>query len=137
MSVVRDVCKAYSLNPNLYARKIQVGFGIWPTRSSMFNSQDFTGNKFQPGDLRNAVRYAMKHADEYAWIWNERVSFWIKGARGKPVLPLQPYVDSESSDVSRLTDPVTVMNAMRASDTGLPSVYLDAILQGKRDALNH
>ncbi len=135
-SIVRDACKAYSLDPDLYAKKIKVGFGLYPTHHGMFDARDFTHNKFQPSDLRNAVHFAMKHTDKYAWIWNERVSFWIKGGPdAKPLPPLQPFVDYENKDVEGLTGKVTGTNAMRAKDVGLPTAYLDAIAQGKRDAL--
>ena len=78
----------------------------------------------------------MKHTDKYAWIWNERTTFWIKGGPdAKPLPPLQPFVDYNNADVGHLTAEVTEANAMRAKDVGLPTAYLDAIAQGNRDAL--
>ena len=134
--IVRQACRAYSLNPFLYTQKIQVGFGLFPTRQNMFSARDFTSNRLQPGDLRKVVRFAMKHTDKYVWIWNERVSFWIKGGPdGKPLMPLQPFVDSDNRDVRHLTAKATPQNALRPRDIGLPQIYLDAIAQGKRDAL--
>ncbi|MEE3368500.1 MAG: hypothetical protein VX346_04060 [Planctomycetota bacterium] len=134
--IVRQACQTYSLVPELYARRIRVSFGLYPTRPGMFNARDFTNNRFQPAELRRAVSAAMQQTDKYVWIWNERTSFWIKGGpTGRPLLPLQPFVNSDNADASHLTASVTDRNAMRTQDSGIPASYLEAIAQGKREAL--
>jgi len=108
ISIVRDDCSAYSNDPNRYRCDIRVGFGLYPTHVGMFNPRDFTNNKYQPNDLRHAVRHAMVHTDRYAWVWHERYSFWIKGGPdGSPLPPLQPAVDYANANVAHLTAPVT------------------------------
>ena len=134
--IVRQACRTYSLNPELYTREVRVSFGLYPTHQGMFNARDITHNRFQPADLRRAVRAAMQQTDKYVWIWNEHTSFWIKGGpTGRPLPPLQPFVDADNADAGYLTSPVTARNAMRAEDIGLPTGYLEAIARGKQEGL--
>ena len=134
-AIVRDACRAYSLDADRYARRMKVGFGLYPTHHGMFDPADFAQNRFSPDDLRLAVRHAMKHTDRYVWLWNERISFWIEGGpEGRPLPPLQPFCDYENADPAHLTADVGPDNAMRAKDRGLPPAYLDAIREGKRVA---
>ncbi len=136
VTVARNDCSVYSADPDFFRRELRVGFGLYPTHVGMFNPRDFTNNKYQPEDLRRVVRHAMVHTDRYAWIWSERYSFWIKGGPdAAPLPPLQPAVDSDNGDPGHLTAPVTETNAMRATDVGVPEVYIEAIRQGKSDAL--
>ena len=131
--IVREACKAFSLDPDLYAKNIGLGFGLYPTHHGMFNPRDFAGNKFSPEDLAGALSLAMQHTDRYVWVWNEAASFWIKGGPdAKPLLPDQPGVDSESADLSHMTAKPTADNAMQHKRYyGVPTEYIDAIAKGK------
>ena len=136
--IVRQACQTYSLAPDLYARRIRVSFGLYPTHPGMFNARDFKNNRFQPVELHHAVRAARQQTNKYVWIWNERTSFWIKGVpAGRPLLPLQPFVNSDNADVRHLTAPVMDRNAMRAQGIRIPASYREAIAQGKLEALRN
>jgi len=137
--IVKQASLAYSLDPDLYARKIRLGLGLFPTHPGMFSRDDFTHNKYSPAELTKAVRLAMKYTDKYVWIWNENTSFWIKdGPNATPLVPKQPFAplvpnaDSQFADAASLTAPITADNALRPVDHALPQVYLDAITEGKR-----
>lgn len=134
--VVRDACRAFSLDPERYAERIRLGLGLYPTHHGMFNPRDFSGNKFTPESLAEAVRLSFRMTDRYVWIWNEAASFWIPGGPdGEPLLPLQPAVDSENPAPSYLTAVPTLENALHPRYYGVPLEYVDALADGKRGAL--
>ena len=40
-------------------------------------------NHFTPAEWQSSVHFALKHTDEYVWIYNERALWW-NGRPGEP-----------------------------------------------------
>ena len=134
--IVRDECAAYSEIPDDYAKRIKLGLGIFPTHHGMFDAKDLSKNKFTPAGLRDAARMAMTASDRITWIWNESATFTIRGGvDGKPLLADQPFVDYENADPAHLTAQPTIENSMGKRYYGVPQAYIDAIAEGKAQAL--
>ena len=138
--VVRSDCKRYSSIPELYSSEIQVAFGIWPAPTDRFDPNDLSNSYFSPRELEYVVRAAMNMTDKYVWIWNGSATFWIKGGPGgQPLLADQPHVtaigEEPQLDLTALSSEPTLENVMHKRYYGMPDEIIQAIAQGKMQAL--
>ena len=63
-----------------FRKRVRPGFGLWldnqsGTKGGWFKPEE-NKNYFTPAEWRTAVHFALKHADEYVWIYNERARWW-------------------------------------------------------------
>jgi hypothetical protein len=65
--------KAQSKRPDLYQKKVRVGFGKWLDAGeggvSVFNAGDSAKNYYSPQEWEDSLRDALKETDEYVWVW--------------------------------------------------------------------
>lgn len=54
-------------------------------RKHGWNTEDFSGNYFSPEALATSVREALRHADEYVWVYSETPRWWSE--KGPVKLP--------------------------------------------------
>ncbi len=66
----------FTTQPETFARKVRVGFGIWMDRGGQWNSQEVDKNSWTPEKFGKAVGYALLASDGFVWIYNERPS-WL------------------------------------------------------------
>jgi hypothetical protein len=72
-------------DPKQYQKHFSMGFGIWMDNNSAnlgWSTNDFSKNYFTPEVFATSVRSALANADEYVWIYTERLKWWSKD--GKP-----------------------------------------------------
>ncbi|MBI5084331.1 MAG: alpha/beta fold hydrolase [Acidobacteria bacterium] len=66
-------------DPAKYARLFGFSFGIWMDRNSNRNgwsADDFSKNGHSPENLERIVTKALQTADEYVWLYSERLKWW-------------------------------------------------------------
>lgn len=66
-------------DPAKYLGVFSFGFGIWMDddwRKVGWNTEDFSRNYFSPDAFQTSVREALRHADEYVWIYSETPRWW-------------------------------------------------------------
>lgn len=128
--VVRQECKRYSQIPELYAEKIGLGLGLFPTHPPQ------QGRNFTSEELTKSVELAMKYTDKYVWLYAGYDSFWIKGGHaGMPI----------AADFKRgRTAPGTIENSIHdpaefpgIDFRGISTEFIDAIAEGKEKALKY
>lgn len=69
----------FSAVPEAYRAHIRAGMSIWMDRWSTYvgwNTTVFEKNYFTPAEFRNSAAYALEAADEYVWIYSERLNWW-------------------------------------------------------------
>ncbi|MCC7498188.1 MAG: alpha/beta fold hydrolase [Bryobacterales bacterium] len=65
--------------PVRYSQRFGFSFGIWMDRNSNkvgWNAEDFTNNGHSPEQLERLVAKALEVADEYVWLYSERLKWW-------------------------------------------------------------
>lgn len=80
--IVTENAMKFSAVPDVYARKVRVGFGLY---MDMYNYKDShpwysdrpEDNYMTPARLEKAVRNAIKAGDGYVWIYSEYPSWWL------------------------------------------------------------
>lgn len=66
-------------NPSRYSQRYSFSFGIWMDRNSHKNgwsTTDFSKNGHSPEQLERLVAKALEVADEYVWLYSERLKWW-------------------------------------------------------------
>ncbi len=66
-------------NPDKYAHFLSSGFGLWLDRDWQklgWNTKDVSKNYFPPEVFENSLRSALRHSDEYVWIYTQKVRWW-------------------------------------------------------------
>ena len=67
---ILDYLRGYSAVPHLYSKYVRVGFGKWLDAENKWDAAaGGKGNFFAPGDWEKTLRYALRHTDEYVWVW--------------------------------------------------------------------
>jgi len=66
---IRQEGKKLSLVPELYAKKMKVGFGIWPALGHIALGVPLG---FSPTDLEHALHYALRESDGLVWLYMSR-----------------------------------------------------------------
>lgn len=54
----------------------QCGFGIWLDNRQVWHGNDFAGNYFTPEEFLASLRFGMKYADRYVWIYSQEANWW-------------------------------------------------------------
>ncbi len=80
---VRQDGPKFTTQPENFARKVRVGFGIWMDRGGKWNSLDVEKNSWTPDKFRKAVGYALLASDGFLWIYNERPSWLLDSPEDK------------------------------------------------------
>lgn len=80
--VIRNKALRYTSVPEIYKRKIRVGFGIY---LDMYHGQPWNGqapeqNAMTPDILQELVGNALKAGDGYVWVYSEYPSWWLDSA---------------------------------------------------------
>lgn len=81
--------------PEKYRRIVSLGFGVWMDhdwRKNGWDVNDVSKNYFTPDAFQASVRAALKHADEFVWVYTETPRWWSK--EGTPVNLLKAYDES-------------------------------------------
>jgi hypothetical protein len=72
--------RALSKSPDKFAEHVRCGFGIWLDNQSLQKGGWFPNepakNHFTSAELQSSVHFALKHSDEYVWVYNERARWW-------------------------------------------------------------
>lgn len=71
---VRTALKNLSTAPQLYERYVRIGFGKWLDAgggdAGVWDPADVSKNYYSPAEWERSLRAALKHTDEYVWIWS-------------------------------------------------------------------
>jgi hypothetical protein len=112
--VARDYARNYMMNPEEYSRRIQLGFGFYPT---LYNVPINTSppRYFTAPELKKSIYLAKNFAERLVWIWAQSDekssnSFWVKPG------DLGPPTDTHGS--------------WPKGQSAVPQVKLDAIQSG-------
>ena len=86
--VVTDKALKYTRVPDLYKKKIRVGFGLYLDMYNYENSHPWYGdrpdeNYMTPARLDKAIRNAIKISDGYVWVYSEYPSWWLTSPEGR------------------------------------------------------
>ena len=73
---VREDGPKFTSQPDNFAQKVRIGFGIWMDRKQKWNSVDVEENNWTPDKFSKAVAYALLASDGFVWIYNERPT-WL------------------------------------------------------------
>jgi hypothetical protein len=73
----------FSLLPELYRRRIRVGFGLWldngnagAMQGKRWDVRDFSKNYFSPDEFRQSLQWALEISDGYVWIYSHQPRFF-------------------------------------------------------------
>jgi len=68
----------FSLLPELYRRRIRVGFGLWLDYGGgkRWDVRDFSKNYFSPDEFRQSLQWALEISDGYVWIYSHQPRFF-------------------------------------------------------------
>jgi hypothetical protein len=73
----------FSLLPELYRRRIRVGFGLWldngnagAMQGKRWDVRDFSRNYFSPDEFRQSLQWALEISDGYVWIYSHQPRFF-------------------------------------------------------------
>lgn len=70
----------------VFDRVLRAGFGLWLDYASGQRGGWFPAeperNHFRPDTWQTAVHHALAHADEYVWVYSERLNWWDEGSAG-------------------------------------------------------
>jgi hypothetical protein len=83
------------LNPDKYKNVISVSFGLWldnDWRKHGWETENLSKNYFTPETFQTALTEALKHADEFVWIYTETPRWWSN--EGKPEKLPPQYVEA-------------------------------------------
>jgi len=76
---MRRGSRRLAAQPDRYASRLSVGFGIWLDYDSDkvgWDTRDLTNNHFTPASFAVAVQAALDHADQYTWIYSQKPRWW-------------------------------------------------------------
>ena len=83
----RSTLAEYSSQPDLYARKISVGLGLWldavTKDKKSWSAENSSQNYFTPDEFRQSAAHALRLTDQYVWIYSEKLDWWEDGERLK------------------------------------------------------
>jgi len=92
--IVSDGVLPFVDSPEKHRRVYRCGFGIWLDADWLggrnrddfpadgrneypgWSSVEFSRNHFQPDELEISLKNALRHTDEYVWLYAERVFYW-------------------------------------------------------------
>jgi len=66
---IREEGKKISSVPDIYADKMKVGFGLWPTGRGPRYGEPYT---FTAEELRDSLHYALMESDELVWLYLDK-----------------------------------------------------------------
>ncbi len=68
----------FSFLPELYRRRIRVGFGLWLDYGGekRWDVRDFSRNHFSPDEFRQSLQWALEISDGYVWIYSHKPRFF-------------------------------------------------------------
>ncbi|MDD3928060.1 MAG: hypothetical protein PHT33_15560, partial [bacterium] len=66
---VKEMGKRYSRYPDLYEKRVNVAFGLWPAGAAELNTQNYLENAFTPEELEHALNFALRNSDGYVWLY--------------------------------------------------------------------
>jgi hypothetical protein len=113
--IVRQECKAYSINPECYANRIRLGLGIYPTEP---------GQEFSADESKEAVRLAKKYSDRYVWIWSGKSNFfWKEG--NDPQIADQASIECWQQESPHLP-PANTTNVLQEGSKPVPQEIVNA-----------
>lgn len=78
----REWLSRRSLVPERYRRHMRLAFGLWLDyqwrRAPYYgwDPEDPSNNHFTPSRFREALRLALKHTDQYVWVYTEQPNWW-------------------------------------------------------------
>ncbi len=73
----------YTRVPNVYRKKVRVGFGIYldyfspPKGGQAWHSDEPDKNRQTPERLEKVIRFALHAGDGYVWVYSEYPSWWL------------------------------------------------------------
>jgi len=76
---VKEGMVQYSGVPEVYRKRVQVGFGVWLDmnwRKFPWNVEDFSKNWFTPQEFAYSLSCALDVSDKYVWIYTETPRWW-------------------------------------------------------------
>jgi hypothetical protein len=76
-------------DPERYRRRMSFGFGLWMDwdwRNLGWHPDEPARNYFTPAALERSVAAALRHADEFVWVYSETPRWW-SAAGGRVKLP--------------------------------------------------
>ena len=81
--VTKDALR-FTMVPEVYQKKVQVGFGLYLDMYNYPNSQLWSegrpqDNYMPPQELESRIRQAVRISDGYVWIYSEYPSWWLAG----------------------------------------------------------
>ena len=65
-------------NPDKYNKHYKTAYGLWIDNDGNWDMKDFSNNYFRPQDFEYSLHLAMKHTDQYVWIFSVNVD-WLEG----------------------------------------------------------
>jgi hypothetical protein len=112
---IREYLRGYSAVTALYDKYVRVGFGKWLDAGSRWVKDDASQNHFKPGDWESSLRYALKYADEYVWVWagGQARFFTMSGGREVNIPPA--YINASRRANGAPTPPASKPSAKPAS----------------------
>ena len=96
-SAVRETWKAASTVPELYDRYVRVGFGKWldagenGAQQHAWNAAEVAKNYYKPAGWEASLRAALKHSDEYVWVWSGGAGRVFAMPHNRPPNVPEPY----------------------------------------------
>lgn len=95
-NAIRTQLRGLSEVPDLYDKYVRVGFGKWidagQGATSVFNAGDAAKNFYAPPMWETSLRLALKHTDEYVWIWGGGQGRVFPMAHGRAANVPAPYL---------------------------------------------
>lgn len=83
---MRRAARRFAADPDRYARRLSVAFGLWldhDSGQSGWDVGDPSKNYFTPAVFGASLQAALDHADRYVWIYSQQPRWW--SATGGPV----------------------------------------------------
>jgi hypothetical protein len=79
ISMMRKGVLPIVADPEKYDRVVSCGFGLWLDRDWQklgWDTTDVSKNYFTPESFEHSLRSALKHSDEYVWIYSQKPKWW-------------------------------------------------------------
>ena len=99
VEVVKQGMLKHTAVPELYAKKVRIGFGLWIDNGGRKNwsTEDTSRNYFSPEGFAWALHLALKHSDKYVWVYSHNPNAWT-GAKMTEAY-WQAYRDARRADL--------------------------------------
>ncbi|MCC6443341.1 MAG: hypothetical protein IT210_07770 [Armatimonadetes bacterium] len=75
---VKRQAKSLSRVPSTYAKRLQIGFGLWLDYggAKRWDITDLTKNYFSPDEFARVLKAALEESDRYVWIYTQTPRFF-------------------------------------------------------------